>query len=150
RVVAAGRLALWLLRRDCVMLHRSPTGCRETPTMTLLYTDALFLEHDTGPGHPETAGRLVAIGQMLDATGLRERCTPGRCAPLVPEALRSVPVPAMVERVRRLAEMGGGHLDADTVVSPASYRVALAAAGAAVAAVDAVQAGPDRTALCLV
>jgi len=35
-------------------------------------------------------------------------------------------------------------------VSPASFQVALAAAGACVAAVDAVVKGPDRTALCLV
>src|SRR5205823_3945703 len=26
--------------------------------MTLLYTDPLFLKHDTGPRHPETAARL--------------------------------------------------------------------------------------------
>src|SRR5262249_43602193 len=52
--------------------------------------------------------------------------------------------------VRLLAERGGGHLDLDTVVSPASYRVGLAAAGAAAAALDAVLTGADRTALCLV
>src|SRR5207237_489847 len=39
---------------------------------------------------------------------------------------------------------------ADTIVSPASFDVALAAAGACVAGVDAVIRGPDRTALCLV
>src|SRR5262249_29184533 len=38
----------------------------------------------------------------------------------------------------------------DTVVSSESFQVALTAAGACVAAVDAVMAGADRTALCLV
>jgi acetoin utilization deacetylase AcuC-like enzyme len=45
---------------------------------------------------------------------------------------------------------GGGFLDVDTVVSPRSFDVALAAAGAGAAAVDAVIGGQDRTALCLV
>jgi acetoin utilization deacetylase AcuC-like enzyme len=49
-----------------------------------------------------------------------------------------------------VAEDGGGRLDPDTVVSPRSFEVALAAAGACASAVDAVLAGPQRTALCLV
>ncbi|HEY1377977.1 MAG TPA: histone deacetylase, partial [Gemmataceae bacterium] len=117
--------------------------------MTLLYSDPAFLDHDTGR-HPETAERLRAVGAMLDETGLRRRCTPGQFQPLDPTALGLVHAPQLVERVRRVAEAGGGHLDADTVVSPASYRVGLAAAGACVAAVDAVLAGRDHAAVCLV
>lgn len=117
--------------------------------MTLLYTDPVFLGHDTGP-HPETAERLRAIGAMLDETGLRNRCTPGRFTPLNPDALLSVHDARVAERARAVAASGGGRLDADTVVSPASYDVALAAAGACVEAVDAVIAGEDHTALCLV
>ena len=49
-----------------------------------------------------------------------------------------------------MAERGGGYLDPDTVVCPASFRVALNAAGACMAAVDAVVSGVDKTALCLV
>jgi acetoin utilization deacetylase AcuC-like enzyme len=56
----------------------------------------------------------------------------------------------MAERVRHMAEAGGGRLDADTVVSPASYQVGLAAAGACVAAVDAVMTGADQRAICLI
>jgi acetoin utilization deacetylase AcuC-like enzyme len=41
-------------------------------------------------------------------------------------------------------------LDVDTIVSSKSYEVALAAAGAGVAAVDAVLSGQDKTALCLI
>src|SRR5947209_8499889 len=108
--------------------------------MTLLYSDPVFLDHETGT-HPETAERLRAIGAMLDETGLRSLCTPGRVSPLDPAALRRVHTPQLVERVRYAAEAGGGHLDADTVVSPASYDVALSAAGACVAAVDAVIGG---------
>jgi acetoin utilization deacetylase AcuC-like enzyme len=52
--------------------------------------------------------------------------------------------------VAALAQRGGGRLDSDTVVSPASFDVAQLAAGAACDAVDRVLAGDDKTALCLV
>jgi acetoin utilization deacetylase AcuC-like enzyme len=117
--------------------------------VTVLYSDPVFLEHDTGH-HPETAERLRAIDRVLTETGLRDRCTAGPFAPLPAETLVLAHLPAVVERVRRMAEAGGGHLDADTVVSRASYRVGLAAAGACCAAVDAVLTGTDQTALCLV
>ena len=68
--------------------------------MTLLYTDPAFLDHDTGP-HPETAERLRAIGTMLDETGLRGRCTPGRFAPLDPTALLTVHTPQVVDTLNR-------------------------------------------------
>ena len=56
----------------------------------------------------------------------------------------------MAVNARQLAEAGGGWLEADTFVCPASYRVALAAAGACVAGVDQVMRGADRSALVLV
>ena len=40
--------------------------------MTLLYSDPIFLEHETGQ-NPETSERLRAIGSVLDETGLRGR-----------------------------------------------------------------------------
>ena len=52
--------------------------------------------------------------------------------------------------VKDLSAAGGGRLEADTVVSHDSYHVGLAAAGACVAAVDAVLAGEDTNALCLI
>jgi acetoin utilization deacetylase AcuC-like enzyme len=117
--------------------------------MTLLYSDSTFLSHETGR-HPETAQRLRAIADMLEQTDLRRRCTAGEFLPVGIDQLLEVHAQNVVDLVRQTAEAGGGHLDADTVVSPASYDVALLAAGACVAAVDAVISGADRTALCLV
>jgi acetoin utilization deacetylase AcuC-like enzyme len=45
--------------------------------------------------------------------------------------------PDYIDTVRRMAERGGGWLDADTVVSPKSYEAALLAAGSGLLAVDA-------------
>ena len=54
------------------------------------------------------------------------------------------------ERVRAFAARGGGQLEADTVVSPKSYDVALRAAGAVCDAVQRVLKGEASNALCLV
>jgi len=118
--------------------------------MTLLFRDPLFLTHETGRHHPECPNRLHAIEARLEKAGLVARCRPGVYQPLSEDAVRQLHDAGVVQRARDVAEQGGGYLDADTVVCPASFQVALAAAGACVAAVDAVFAGRDRHALCLV
>jgi acetoin utilization deacetylase AcuC-like enzyme len=117
--------------------------------MTLLYTDPIFLKHDSGR-HPECADRLRSISARLNKAGLISKCTAGTYKPLTQEAVTRVHAPKQVQAIRQLAEHSGGQIDADTVVSPESFHVALAAAGACVAAVDAVLQEPSRTALCLV
>ncbi len=118
--------------------------------MTLLYTDPLFLQHDTGH-HPETADRLRSVTARLEKAGLIKKCTPGTYTPLTEETVRKLHDAKQVQRVKQIAEHGGGRIDADTVVSKESFRVGLAAAGACVAAVDAVLKGEKETnALCLV
>jgi acetoin utilization deacetylase AcuC-like enzyme len=117
--------------------------------MTLLYSDPLFLKHDTGM-HPEKADRLRAITTQLDKTGLAKKCTAGAYKPLSEEAVLKVHAAREVTKIKQLAEHGGGRVDPDTVVSVDSFQVGLAAAGACVAAVDAVLKGTDRNALCLV
>jgi acetoin utilization deacetylase AcuC-like enzyme len=117
--------------------------------MTLLYQDPVFLEHETGR-HPENPGRLRAIDSRLKKAGLIERCRAGVYQPLSETAVAAIHSPIVIQRAKIVAQQGGGYLDADTVVSPASFQVALAAAGACVAAVEAVMQGKDATALCLV
>jgi acetoin utilization deacetylase AcuC-like enzyme len=118
--------------------------------MTLLYIDDLFLKHDTGMGHPERAARLRSIAARLDKAGQIKKCTAGTYKPLAEDTIRSLHSARQVQTVKQLAEHGGGHVDGDTPVSPDSFTVALAAAGVGAAAVDAVLAGKDVNALCLV
>jgi acetoin utilization deacetylase AcuC-like enzyme len=117
--------------------------------MTLLYTDPLFLKHDTGR-HPETADRLRSITARLEKAELIKKCTAGKYTALTEEAVAALHDPKLVNAVKQLAAHGGGRIDADTVVCPDSYNVALAASGACAAAVDAIMKGDDKTALCLV
>ena len=114
-----------------------------------LFTDPLFARHETG-SHPETPRRLKRVWAALEKHGLTARCERPAFAPMTPEEISKVHAPSVAERARLLAEAGGGRLDADTVVCPESYAVALAAAGACASAVDAVIAGPTRRALCLI
>ncbi len=110
--------------------------------------------HDMGPGHPECPQRLAAIEDRLIAAGL----APLLARPEVPLASESELLRAHTERhVRsirehgRLAEQQGRvWIDADTAMNAHSWTAALRAAGAAVAATDAVIAGELANAFCAV
>jgi acetoin utilization deacetylase AcuC-like enzyme len=117
--------------------------------MTILFADPLFQHHDTGR-HPEKPARLIVIQNRLENAGLIAQCQKGTYAPLTPEAVCEIHTLEVVVAARRLAESGGGWLEADTLLCPESYQVALAAAGACSAGVDQVMRGIDRSALCLV
>jgi acetoin utilization deacetylase AcuC-like enzyme len=102
------------------------------------------LAHRVPPGFPELPERVAAIVRGLAADPrFRLRAEPlaeGAEQPLL-DAVESVHAPRYVERFRRAAARGDGLLDgADNPLVPASFRAALAATGAAVAALDAVLA----------
>src|SRR6201999_583656 len=97
--------------------------------MTLLYSDPLFLEHDTGR-HPERADRLRAVTRQLERSGLDKRCDRATWKAATPADLSPIHDPAYIDRVRALADHGGGHIEADTAMSRRSYEVACHAAGA--------------------
>lgn len=117
--------------------------------MTLLYTSATFLEHDTGQ-HPEKAERLRSITKKLTDAGLDARCQRPAIEPASLERLTRVHGREYIDDVAEFARTRTGYIEADTVVSPRSYDVARLAAGAASDAVTRVLRGEDRTALCLV
>jgi len=114
-----------------------------------LYNDSCFLKHETG-AHPERADRLRSIAERLAHSGLDRKCQRPAWGPASRQQLARIHWPRYIDEVWALAKSGGGELDADTVVSPASYEVALQAAGAVCDAVRRVVRGEDTTALCLV
>ena len=117
--------------------------------MTLLYTDPRFLDHETG-AHPERPQRLVQIVRHLERTGLDRQCARPVWEAVSDERLARVHDLSYAETVAAYALRGGGRIEADTVVSPASHDVARLAAGAACDAVARIVGGEDRRALCLV
>jgi acetoin utilization deacetylase AcuC-like enzyme len=111
--------------------------------------DPVYLEHDL-PSHPENARRLQRILGVLEEEGLLERLTHLNPRPATDKELERVHMPEHVARVRRVAESGGGNLDADTYVAPRSYDAALMAAGGLVRAVEAVLTGEIDNVFALV
>ncbi len=107
-----------------------------------LITHPACLLHDNGFGHPESPRRLEAVQARLET----DLVAPGGAtwieAPRVGEAdILRAHRPAYWERLRRLDAHGGGVLDPDTAMGPASLEAALRAAGAAVLAVERGLAG---------
>ncbi|WP_114965786.1 histone deacetylase family protein [Alkalilacustris brevis] len=115
---------------------------------TLLITSPESRRHQTPPGHPECVARIEAVEAALDAPEFAALAR--ETAPLAPEAeiLRCHPASYIAALHEATPESGIVALDADTHMSPASFDAALAAAGAAVRAVDAVIEGRARNAFC--
>ncbi len=115
-----------------------------------LCTHPACLDHDTGPGHPESPTRLAAVLQAL--AGERFAALARIEAPTATrEQLRRTHAADVLARVLDDAPASGlRRLDADTVMSPGSREAALRAAGAVCAAVDAVMSGQARRVFCAV
>jgi acetoin utilization deacetylase AcuC-like enzyme len=141
----------------------APNGCdmRDEAESDPISATALVMHpdcarHDTGWGHPEHQGRLPAIVQVLhrDTPDFLHLILQSEAPPATLEMIRRVheePVIERLEAAARTAEQSGElqRLDADTVVSPATWDAALAAAGSAVHAVELVATGRARTAFAL-
>lgn len=108
-------------------------------------------KHDTGWGHPEHVGRLRAIPRALrDHPELFHALlhVEGRHATV--DELALAHEADYIERVRSIAEAGGGRLDADTVASPGSWDAATAATGCVLDAVDMALDGRAARSFCAV
>ena len=104
-----------------------------------IYSHPACTRHDPGPGHAERPLRLVAVTEALrehfPALEWEEapRASRGQLLRVHADALRSLVLDTPV--------YGPLPLDPDTVLAPGSADVALCAAGAGIAAADAVTNG---------
>lgn len=96
---------------------------------TRLLTDPAWLEHNAGPMHPESPGRLRAIQDVLSRAPVKGT-TSGSPRPATRDELLRVHDAAHVEQVNSLRGKSA-QLDGDTSMSPGSTNAALLAAGAA-------------------
>jgi acetoin utilization deacetylase AcuC-like enzyme len=111
--------------------------------------DPIYLEHDLR-GHPENRQRLETIRRVVEQYGMWERLAPIPAAPIGRERRERVHSGHYIDLVKRVSEQGGGHLDMDTYIRPASYNAALMAAGGLVEATRAVLDGEVENAFALV
>jgi acetoin utilization deacetylase AcuC-like enzyme len=115
----------------------------------VLITHPDYTRHLTSPQHPERPERLVAIEALLRRTPLWEALPQRLPEPASDDVLARVHTRAYIAQVRQIAREGGGYLDPDTPLSPASDEVARRAVGGAVLAVDAVLRGDAPVAIAL-
>jgi len=116
-----------------------------------LYTHPDCALHDMGPHHPEQPARMAAIADALVRSGT-DSWLAHREAPLVERAdlLRAHPGWYLDDLAAHVPESGMVALDMDTAMNPRTLDAAGRAAGAGVAAVDAVIGGEFRAAFCSV
>ena len=122
------------------------------PKTAIIYSDK-YLNHKTGPRHPEVPSRLRVILRELDKSKIleNENCPLVEPEPVKMNDLELVHDPQYIQQIRSFCRCGGGLLDKeDTVVSGESYDVALLAAGGAVKAVDLVMSGDYTNSFALV
>lgn len=112
-------------------------------------TDPRFVDHDTGRHHPEAPARLAAVANGLRAAGLLDALVERQPEAAPVSRIVAVHDAAMLDAVERGCATGG-HLDADTVVVPASWEAARLAAGAGLTAVAALDASEATAAFCAV
>jgi acetoin utilization deacetylase AcuC-like enzyme len=127
-----------------------------------------FVEHQTGPRHPERPDRIRAVYRALHAAGLLESRDPfpdfeldlgpmaraglklvdlGAPEPVEANGLYLVHAPEHVAHVQHVCELGGGVLDqGDTPVGHDSYDLARLGVGAVLRSCDAVMNGEVRRA----
>lgn len=116
--------------------------------MTTCYvTHPRYTEHNL-PGHPEHAGRIEAVWQHLETTGLAARLMQRTATEVSLDVLRTVHKQAYLDQLARTSGQAQ-HLDLDTYVGPTSYEVARLSAGGVVDAVHAVLSGTADNALAI-
>ena len=119
-------------------------------TRTGFVYHSIYMEHFAGHGHPERPERLTAVLEAIEASGLADdlvELAPSRC---LREHVERVHTARLIDSIEELCGMAPAHIDADTAVSEKSFEAALYAAGAGIAAADAIMDGRIDNAFCAV
>jgi acetoin utilization deacetylase AcuC-like enzyme len=118
---------------------------------TAFVYDPRFLEHDTGPGHPERPDRLRAVVDELKKRGHWDRLAHLSFEPAERRWLDTLHTPDYIDRCFQACREHAPFIDSpDSVICPASAEIAQLATGGVLAAVDRVIAGEARNAFCAV
>jgi acetoin utilization deacetylase AcuC-like enzyme len=122
---------------------------------TAIYTHPDCQRHEMGDWHPESPARLQAIADQLIASGLAPYLEYREAPVAALTELARVHQASVIARVRDHVPKPDAaqpyfSLDPDTVLNAYSWQAALRAAGAAVAATDAVMAGDIDNAFCAI
>lgn len=107
--------------------------------MTVVFTNPACLEHDPGPGHPETPRRLQVVLERLKQDASVQLVEASPVATLEP--LLRVHPQSHLDFVRITSERGGGAAGPDTLLNAASWNAVLGTTGAVLAGVHYAHQG---------
>lgn len=114
-------------------------------------THPVYLEHDTGFGHPERAERLEAILRKIKSSTSLTKCELVEPKKADEEFVLDVHTDAYVHHVSELIRNGGHMLDnGDTIVSKKSLDAALFAAGAVIDGIDIIKNEFSKKVFCAI
>ncbi|WP_028354220.1 histone deacetylase family protein [Bordetella petrii] len=118
---------------------------------TMYLTHPACRLHEMGGWHPESPQRLDAIADQLLSSGLMPFLVEHEAPAASREAILRVHTAGYLASLHaRSPAEGYCAIDPDTMMNPHTYEAALHAAGAGIAAVDAVMAGQAANAFCAV
>ncbi len=111
-------------------------------------TDDIYLEHDTGMGHPESKQRLIAINKAVEP--LQHKLV--KKSPVFGVSKEILQFVHSAEHVQTIlnASKYATSIDSDTICSVNSYEAAVKAVGAGIVALDGVKTGEFERAFCAV
>lgn len=120
-------------------------------TKTGLVYDDIYLNHDTGPYHPETAKRLAAIIESLRIKGLLEKLLLIKPEPAKLDIIAFCHEPGYIDKFKRDVTNASPFIHTpECPLSPATFEVACYAVGGVLKGVDEVLKGRARNCFCAV
>ncbi|MEM7600729.1 MAG: histone deacetylase, partial [Verrucomicrobiota bacterium] len=118
---------------------------------TGLLLDHSFTKHDTGPHHPEAPGRIEAIIEELNQSGLSGSCEALAERAVTDEEVLLAHTDGYLKTVLRELDGSTGQLSTgDTNFGPHTLTIARNASGGLLGAVDGVVTGELNNAFCAV
>jgi acetoin utilization deacetylase AcuC-like enzyme len=110
-------------------------------------TDDIYLEHDTGAGHPESVERLISINLKIETIKESLIEVAPRFATI--DEVAMVHDHTLIEKIEYKSQMELP-VDGDTILSSYSYQSALKAVGAGLVAIDGIKEERFERAFCAV
>lgn len=118
---------------------------------TAFLYDPIYLEHDTGFGHPERIERVAAINKRVNALPFFKEIVPVKMRKADYKYIEMIHDRTYIDRVKKEIESGIQYLDSmDTAVSSRSFEAALCAAGGCLSMCDAIMKGEADTGFCAI
>jgi acetoin utilization deacetylase AcuC-like enzyme len=121
-----------------------------SPLPTAVVHAALFANHDTGMGHPESPLRYTVVINALKKTDLYRRVLWLDPRAADESEIARCHTESYIETAKHDIQTGHGHLSTgDTAISRWSWKPALHAVGATLTAIDALLDGRAKNAFCV-